>query len=35
MMSAVVIKYNDDAFKWVLKFMQDEGIKDANGNLQV
>ena len=33
MYCTMTIKYNDDAFKWILKFMQDKGFTAAAGNL--
>jgi mitochondrial chaperone BCS1 len=35
MYCTMTIKYNDDAFKWVLKFMQDKGFNAGSGTLKV
>jgi len=32
--SAVIIRHNDDTFKWVLKFMQEKGYAVDHGNMK-
>ena len=34
-MCSVIIRYDDDTFKWVNKFMQDKGYIKQEGTLRV